>query len=405
MPNSQNVREIENESAIDINDIDGAGVIVPGFVEKACRTRDKDFAERMSFRAEQLWDTLPTRDGSSVLVLRDYCLRPWGSQCSRCEKLCPQYAISLQVDKTPGIDQQQCIACGVCVGVCDAFTITHYGLSELYSRIRALALHYGEVVLTCESCLQDDASCAENVVVLPSLAMLSAEFFACLLVERTRLVVAGDFEALFSVPSGGCVAEMIASQAISLAEAWSGRRIGYRETLPGSYEDTMRRSEDGKSRREYFDDLIAHFTGSDNVTTSSYGDARTLYPEALERNRRFSQRQVISGLEVPRVNAFMAGGRLKQQLWPKRRLLLEAFLVAPEMEDRVAQRMSMTDSSRCTDCLACVAACPTKARFAHAHDGLLEYDVRYCFGCGLCEHVCPTQAISLETFIPCPEAT
>lgn len=413
MPNQpQGIRE-QQISAIDVNDVDGAGVVMPGFVDQirqdygcagVCGEGDAvssgaDGVSNSSADYREIGFVSLAR----VLVLRDYCLRPWGSPCSRCEQLCPYQAITFGEDTLPYVDTERCLSCGVCVGVCDAFTLAAVNMSELYSRIRTIALQYGEVVLTSAPCVSDKESLAEHVVVLPSLALLSAEFLVNLLAQSTRLTIAGRMEDLFCAACGGQIAERVAASAIRLAEEWSGDKLGYVEQVPERGQADTCGHFEAKSRREYFDELIASLAPGvqepcDRVLLS---ETYTLQQrETSERFMRLSQRQLLSGLEVPRVNAFMAKGRLKQQLLPRRRYLLEACLSRPEIEDRVMLRVSITQKALCNDCLSCVAACPSKARFADPSDGLLEFDARYCIGCGLCEYACAHEAIQMEIVVP-----
>lgn len=413
MPNQpQGIRE-QQISAIDVNDVDGAGVVMPGFVDQirqdygcagvcgegdAASSGADGVANASTEQREAGYVSL-----ARVLVLRDYCLRPWGSPCSRCEQLCPCQAITFGEDTLPDVDTERCLSCGVCVGVCDAFTLAAVNMSELYSRIRTIALQYGEVVLTSAPCVSDKESLAEHVVVLPSLALLSAEFLVNLLAQSTRLTIAGRMEDLFCAACGGQIAERVAASAIQLAEEWSGDKLGYVEQVPERCQADACGHYETKSRREYIDELIASLAPGvqeqrDGVLPN---ETYTLQQrETSERFMRLSQRQLLSGLEVSRVNAFMAKGRLKQQLWPRRRYLLEACLSRPEIEDRVMLRVSITQKALCNDCLSCVAACPSKARFADPSDGLLEFDARYCIGCGLCEYACAHEAIQMEIVVP-----
>lgn len=413
MPNQpQGIRE-QQISAIDVNDVDGAGVVMPGFVDQirqdygcagvcgegdAASSGADGVANASTEQREAGYVSL-----ARVLVLRDYCLRPWGSSCSRCEQLCPYQAITFGEDTLPYVDTERCLSCSVCVGVCDAFTLADVNMSELHSRIRTIALQYGEVVLTCAPCVSEKESLAEQVVVLPSLALLSAEFLVNLLAQSTRLTIAGRMEDLFCAACGGQIAERIATSAIRLAEEWSGDKLGYVEQVPERGQADTCGHYEAKSRREYFDELIASLAPGVQEQRDGVLPNETYMLQQRKTSERFmrlSQRQLLSGLEVPRVNVFMAKGRLKQQLWPKRRYLLEACLSRPEIEDRVMLRVSITQKALCNDCLSCVAACPSKARFADPSDGLLEFDARYCIGCGLCEYVCTHEAIQMEIVVP-----
>ncbi|MGB3068327.1 MAG: 4Fe-4S binding protein [Ottowia sp.] len=54
------------------------------------------------------------------------------------------------------------------------------------------------------------------------------------------------------------------------------------------------------------------------------------------------------------------------------------------------------DSSKCTLCLSCVGACPSKALADNAEQPQLKFIEKNCVQCGLCETTCPEDAIQLE---------
>lgn len=421
MANLSNVIEELHAGAIDVNDVDGAGVIIPGLMAKVraaleaealralgegeevfCETTNESCCEHCELFAnagseEVCCEVADSPTSPSVLLLRDYCLRPWGSSCTRCEMLCPGDAITLAAQGLPSIDQDRCLGCGVCSGACDAFVLQGFALPDLRRRLQMCASRFGEVILTSTSCVSADEDYADNVVVLPSLGMLSAEFLACLLTESISVVIAGEMSDLFDERQGGVVAEVLLSEAVAAAEAWTGRSIDYRESIPNAQETVGLKTEVGDNRREFLDALMTLLMADDARGSEIHEDTSV---EASIHHRVIVQRHAISGVEVPRVNTYMPGGRFKQTLWPKRRLLLEACYNQPAIEECVTLQISTTDPAGCNDCLACVTACPSKARFAHRDDGLLEFDGRWCMGCSLCVSACPTQAITMEVLLP-----
>lgn len=54
------------------------------------------------------------------------------------------------------------------------------------------------------------------------------------------------------------------------------------------------------------------------------------------------------------------------------------------------------DSSKCTLCLSCVGACPSKALADNAEQPQLKFIEKNCVQCGLCQTTCPEEAIQLE---------
>ena len=49
---------------------------------------------------------------------------------------------------------------------------------------------------------------------------------------------------------------------------------------------------------------------------------------------------------------------------------------------------------KCVKCLLCWVYCPEPAIHRH-EDNSVEIDYNFCKGCGICENVCPTKAITM----------
>lgn len=56
-------------------------------------------------------------------------------------------------------------------------------------------------------------------------------------------------------------------------------------------------------------------------------------------------------------------------------------------------RRPILDADKCTECLICWISCPDSSIKA-ASSGM-EFNLKYCKGCGICHEVCPVGAISL----------
>ena len=61
---------------------------------------------------------------NQIVVLRDYCTRVRGADCSRCALACPHDAIGFAEDGRPTIDADVCTRCGICLGICDCLLYT-----------------------------------------------------------------------------------------------------------------------------------------------------------------------------------------------------------------------------------------------------------------------------------------
>ncbi|NGM17055.1 4Fe-4S dicluster domain-containing protein [Eggerthellaceae bacterium zg-893] len=332
----------------------------------------------------------------AIVVLQDYCIRMKRAACERCALACPHDAISYGAEERPLIDRDRCTRCGICQGICDAFASPRITMADLHSRMRRIAIRGDEVVVASEACLADADEAADNVVVLPSLAMLSPEFWALLLAEGTRVSVAGDLETVAADPRSGSTGDELFNYAVQCAETWTERSVGYLEDVP-LRENLLRdaASPAVRGRRELIDDLLA---GAVDIASGQRTLRRSnAVQDFRERRERLRARNRITAAEGPKVNRYMPNGRLNQVMWPKRRLLLEAIDCLPAMAERVEVLLSRTDADRCTNCLACVAACPAKARFSDPETGALLLDSRYCIGCELCAPACPTGAVFFES--------
>jgi 2-oxoacid:acceptor oxidoreductase delta subunit (pyruvate/2-ketoisovalerate family) len=53
------------------------------------------------------------------------------------------------------------------------------------------------------------------------------------------------------------------------------------------------------------------------------------------------------------------------------------------------------DQGKCIKCQKCWFICPEGCIRRHDDDSL-EFDLRYCKGCGICAKVCPKEAISMR---------
>ncbi|MEG1433953.1 MAG: 4Fe-4S ferredoxin [Gordonibacter sp.] len=329
-----------------------------------------------------------------IVVLRDFCTRAHGTDCERCALACPHGAVSYTDEGVPVLDTEACTYCGICLGICDAFSSTRVTMNDLHARIRRIALRGEDVVLTCKENLFPGLEPAANVVVLPCLAALAPEFWTLVLSENIPVKIAADLAYCTDCPRAGDMGELLYSHAIETAEQWSGRSIGWIEEIPEK-ESLVKDLTDptGVDRRSAFTNIVG------DVGDIASGKRRLRNSEVLqefyerrERSRALTRLNLGNGTEF---NDFAPDGRTKKTMWPKQQMILEAIERDPSIAGKVPVVVSQTDCSRCTNALDCVAACPTGARYPNPADGTLAYDVRYCIGCGLCVGTCAQQAVDL----------
>lgn len=342
-------------------------------------------------------------DDNTILVLRDYCIRMKGATCERCLQACPHAAISYATDERPVIDPDTCSHCGICLGICDAFTSTRVTMIDLHARMRRIALRGEEIIITCgvyvdeavaSGAVVGEEELAHNVVVVPCIATLSPEFWTVLLAEGLTVSVACDLELCEVCTRAPGLGEPLFSHAIAEAERWCETAVGFSEYLPQK-ENIVR----GLANTESLDRRSVFTNFATDVTDITSGRRRLRNSETLqkfyEQKERARARAQLQLNDVGQLNNFAPMGRVKQTMWPKRQLLLEALAKKPEIAVRITVALSQTDLELCSNNLACTRACPTSARYPDPQTGLLTYDARYCIACGLCVDACPTDAVSI----------
>lgn len=330
-----------------------------------------------------------------ILVLRDFCTRIAGTGCERCIHACPQGSLSFLDDGKPSIDTNSCTHCGICLGICDAFTSSRVTMIDLHARIRRIALRGERVVLTCKENVFPGLEPAANVVVLPCLAALSPEFWTLVLSENIPISIASDLSYCTDCARAGEIGEMLFSHAVETAEYWSGHQVGYLDAIPEK-ENLVKdlANPEGVDRRGAFENLVG------DVADIASGKRRLRNSDVLqqfyERKERSRARARLNLNDGPQLNAFAPTGRTRKTMWPKRHMLLEAIDRDSSIASRVPLVLSETDCNLCKNALSCSAVCPTGARYPHPEDGTLAYDARYCIGCGLCVQACEHGAIQLK---------
>lgn len=340
-----------------------------------------------------------TRPNPRIVVLSDFCLNPRGGSCSRCVRACPAHAVSLEGEGgLPVVDEKACTMCGICLGICDAFSSNSVTMTDLASRIRRTAQRGEGVFVTCPVNIEaagEGFEPAPCVVEVPCLAALSPEFWTLVLAEGTDLKLACDLSLCSECRRAGALAEALYAHAIETAQAWSGRSVGVVDEIPvkTGYLQSFATGEE-LDRRGVF----AHFAG--NVADAASGDYRRRNSDVLQdfyerrdRMRAMTRQMDVSSFEL---NGFDATGRTRRMLQPKRKMLLDALEKDPSIAPRIPVVVSGTDCALCCNALDCARACPTGARSSHARSGLLAFDVRFCIGCGLCAQACQMGAAFLE---------
>lgn len=334
------------------------------------------------------------RHPQRILVLNDFCVHARGADCNRCALACPHGAIAFDEDNRPIIDMGACTTCGICLGICDAFTSSRVTMVDLHERIQRIALRGEDVVLTCKENVFPGLEPAANVVVLPCLAALSPEFWTLVLAENIPVKIAADLAYCADCERAGDMGEMLFSHAVETAEAWSGRTVTCIDEIPEK-ENLIRdlANPTGVDRRGAFENIVG------DMSDIASGKRRLRNSEVLqqfyERRERARALARLNLNEGDDFKDFAPEGATRKQLQPKRKLLLQAIEQDPSIAPRVPVVLSECNPSLCCKTCDCTVVCPMGARYANPVAGVPQFDARYCIGCGLCVEACPEGALSL----------
>jgi ferredoxin len=298
--------------------------------------------------------------------------RAGNAGCHACALVCPTEAF--WVDAAGGLRLQEidCVGCGACASVCPSQAIAFAGDAD---GAVAEALRRGDAIVGCRH------GGAEGDVRVPCLAALHPELLAGLMLafpeRRLTLNVA-------------CCASCDIGRMLPLIEAQFDQASAY-ATLAGV---TPRARLAGEA-------------------------AASVAPPALSRRALFGALRQETAKLVTGAIAEALGGDAPAEHLPHRAALLAS------VRRRVAERdgepvalpllgafyVDWDASDRCDGCAGvadangprCVAACPSGAwRMGRAGGrAVLSHDAARCTACGLCEEVCPRDAL---TAAPAPLA-
>lgn len=364
-----------------------------------------------------------------VFVIPAYCIRARGAACDRCVAACPAGAVSFAGEASPDgtggstdpmsasregnlcaggaapaksasaptIDHEACTRCGICLGVCDAFSSPQVTLEDLLGRVRRIAEAGGHAVFCCEECAGGRDELAARAVVLPCLAAAPAELWCAALAVDAGASIALDFARCEECPRAGTVGANRLAQAVEQAEAWSGRAVGFAEAVPlrdNLLRDLLQPGDDEQARRSVLAGLVneAGDIASGRRRERNSPVLQQFY-ERRERMRAQTRRMQAEGLRPEGFGG--EPGRARKTVWPTRALLLAAIERDPAIAARVPVRLAQIDDAACTDAGACVAACPTGAIEPREIESAMRVDARCCIGCGLCVSACESGAIAL----------
>lgn len=277
----------------------------------------------------------PERAGLRFTIVSRWCARAQGSDCERCVETCPHGAIALGA-RAPEIDPATCTDCGVCQGVCDAFSSTERTVHDAAARALRAAERGDAVYVACEDLLPDDAKPAANTVTLPCLAAGCAEFWTLALTAETPVIAVCDLSQCAACEKAGDGALDLFSQAIEQAQAWTGCSVGFAEEAPIErtlVEDYARNDE--FDRRSIFRKLAVDAAEAANGTRRA--KTSSVLQDFRERQERLRATARLSDPEDGKFDGFGAAGRAPRLVSPRERMLEQARERLPIIAERQGQ--------------------------------------------------------------------
>ena len=287
--------------------------------------------------------------------------------CTHCLDLCPVGAITPAGDHV-AVDANLCAGCGQCTAACPTGAVA-YALppSEvLLQKLRALLMTYREtggehaIVL-----LHDDP---HGAPLIDALARCGDGLPAHVLPFAVNEVTQVGLEAIAALFAYGASAVRLLLRAKPRHDVAGLRRmIAVAEPL-----------------------LIGLGFGAGRIATIETDD-----PDLLGATLR----AIPAMAPAPRPASFLPVGDKRGVL---RFALRELHRAAPRPADVIALPEHSPfgaveiDTTGCTLCLSCVAACPTGALTDDPQRPLLRFTEAACVQCGLCEATCPEKVITLK---------
>lgn len=319
-------------------------------------------------------DRLERLEGYGLAVHPERCVRVRNrhASCARCAEACASGALSLR-DGALTVDEALCVGCGTCATVCPTCAIEarHPVDGELLAAAHRALRAGREAVFACHRAFeQAPAACA----------------------------AAGDIEL-------ACLSRMEESLAMRLfADGAQCIRL-----LHGACEGCPR--ENGfasvKLVRDTVDSLLETWGLNCEYDVQQVGsEVKVAAADAAEPQLvATSGIRAASALRKPA--HVQADGTLPHFVPLRRHALLDALAdlgnpVRPDLDTRLWGHVSI-DMGACRSCKMCAVFCPTGALQKYVgedgHGGVEHYPAE-CVHCGLCQDICPVQAITSSTAVP-----
>ena len=304
--------------------------------------------------------------------------------CDRCREVCPSEAINI-TETSVRIGEDSCRNCGLCAAVCptETFMVRKNAPFALYDKIARVATAYDQCYITCTRAL--GRLPLANEVLLPCVGAVSTELWFDLLCEYPNLSV--------YLPLGICdrcqttTGEEALSDAIAMAEEWSGESVG----LEVDEADLVRTQKRAYKRSQFVSEVTQAGTRLVSRGVPVLAGAQAVANRLKKHSEQITKLQKSLESAVGTQNS----QRRRRMLTRKRKLLLAGIQKYPDLADEISLAFPVVDSDHCTSCGDCTMACTLHA-LELDHAGRVILEPTYCTNCGACAAACPEGAIALH---------
>ena len=313
-------------------------------------------------------------EGYGLAVHPERCVRVRNrhASCVRCAEACTSGALSLR-DGALTVNEALCVGCGTCATVCPTCAIEarHPVDGELLAAAHRALRAGSKAVFACHRAFeQAPAACAAaGAIELACLSRMEESLAMRLFADGAQCIrlLHGACEGC-PRENGFASVKLVRDTVDSLLETW-GLNCEYDVQQVGSEVKVA----------------AADAAAPQHVATGGIRAASAFRKPAHVQ----------------------ADGTLPHFVPLRRHALLDALAdlgspVRPDLDTRLWGHVSI-DMSACRSCKMCAVFCPTGALQKYVgedgHGGVEHYPAE-CVHCGLCQDICPVQAITSSTAVP-----